>query len=159
MTWCRKMGEFEMKSRNDEKVYRNNHVWPSLRKMLSREQLFWFTLLYTSPAYAENKWRLVWYDFLKYLIRNIVTPWMATLIVSWASTCLVIVHGIQYTSPVQLIQLLISNIIWFYWHLFKQQTWWTSNESYFIYLNMTAYTERNLIYIYCQNNFQMQKDH
>ena len=31
-------------------------------KMLSLEQLFLFTL-HTTPAYAENKWRLVLYDF------------------------------------------------------------------------------------------------
>ena len=31
--------------------------------MLSLEQLLLFTLLHTNPAYAENKWRLVLYDF------------------------------------------------------------------------------------------------
>ena len=41
-----------------KKWYKNHHIWPSLRKMLSRRQLFLFTLLHTTPAYAENKWRL-----------------------------------------------------------------------------------------------------
>ena len=72
---------------------------------------------------------------------------MATLVVSWASTCLVIVHGIQYTNPVLLIQLLISNIIWFDGHLSKQQTRSTSYKSYCIYLNIISYAERNLVYI------------
>ena len=69
---------------------------------------------------------------------------MATLIVSWSSTCLVIGLRIQYKNPVLQIQLLISNIRRFEGLLFKQQTRSTSNESYFI---LTAYTERNLVYI------------
>ena len=38
-------------------------------------------------------------------------------------------YGIQYTNPVLLIQLLISNIVWFDGHSFKKQTRSTSNES------------------------------
>ena len=49
------MGEFEMKRRNDENVYTITIYDLLSDKMLSREQLFIFTLLPTTPAYAENK--------------------------------------------------------------------------------------------------------
>ena len=111
---------------------------------LSRETI----LIHTSSCHSSIcrkhvKVSFVWI-FLKYQNRSVVTPWMTTLIVSWASTCLVIV---QYTNPVPLIQLLISNILWCDGHLFKQQTRSRSNESFFFYLTIKTYTECNLVYI------------
>ena len=57
------MGEFEMKRRNDEKGITITIYELLSDKMLSWEQSFLFTLLHTTPAYAENKWKLVLYDF------------------------------------------------------------------------------------------------
>ena len=54
-----------MERRKDEKGYKIHHVWPSLRKNSFSRAIILIHIRHTTPAFAENKWRLVLYDFLE----------------------------------------------------------------------------------------------
>ena len=108
MAWCRTMGEFEMK-RNDEKGYKNHHISPSLRKNASSRAMI---LIHTSSYHScicrkQVRISFVWL-FLKHQVRNIVTPSMATLIVSRVTGILLILRD-DHAYNIHLFEKLLYN--------------------------------------------------
>ena len=55
MAWCRTMGEFEMKRRNDEKGYKNHHIWPSLRKKCFQESKYSYSHFFIPLQQKTNE--------------------------------------------------------------------------------------------------------